>query len=54
MMSLFVLVLLGLVVAGALTYALAANPKAGEIGRVLFACALLALLLALAFGRVPL
>lgn len=34
-----------LAVIGLLVYALATNPKAAEIGRLLFACALLALCL---------
>lgn len=43
-------VTLFLAVAGLLIYALAANPKAAEIGRLMFACALLAICFLLA-GR---
>ncbi len=39
-----------LCVVGALVYALAANPKACEMGRLMFACSLLAICLQLA-GR---
>jgi Na+/phosphate symporter len=38
--------------AGVLIYALAANPKAVEIGRIMFACGLLVALLEFASGRV--
>lgn len=36
---------------GALIYALAANPKAAEMGRLLFACGVLATLLAIGMSH---
>ena len=44
------LFLLALAVVGLVVYALAANPKAQEVGRLVFGCAALALCLALAHG----
>jgi hypothetical protein len=44
------LVLLVLAVIGLLVYAFAANPKASEVGRLVFACAFLALCLDAAHG----
>jgi hypothetical protein len=40
-----VLLLVVFCVVGLLVYVLAANPKASEVGRLMFACALLALCL---------
>jgi hypothetical protein len=48
------LTLLAVAVIGLLIYALASNPKVAEIGRLLFACAVLALLLGAAPAHVGL
>jgi len=50
-MSLSLLVLLGVLVAGILAYALATNPKVAELGRIAFFAALLVILLLFGEGR---
>ena len=39
------------IILGALMYGLAANPKVAEMGRLLFACAVLAVLLAIGMSH---